>query len=73
MDPNRQKYGSQFVVAYRIYVSTTILDLGEWMTGWPEVRELQVHTVPEHGVLVRTTVSQHNEWSYDGTTLWRYS
>jgi len=28
------------------------------MTGWLEVREVQVRTVPVHGVPVRTTVSQ---------------
>ena len=63
MDPIWQKYGSQFVAAYRMWTP-----LCEWMTGWPEVRELQAHTVPEHGVLLRTTVSHHDEWSYDGTT-----
>ena len=33
-------------------------DKGELMTGWPEVREVQVRTVPVHGVPVHTTVSK---------------
>ena len=36
------------------------------MTGWPEVREVQVRTVTVHGVSVRTTVSQ------PATTFIRY-
>ena len=35
------------------------------MTGWPEVREVQVSTVPVHGVSVRTTVSQNEDQTED--------